>query len=92
MDFKEKCFEIIFEAMLSSGGDGNSILCCDKWENTANEFEIWLAKNHQNFLHRNNQEKSVVFGANQESVTISHLDTEHNSFHFTECYLRTMLF
>ena len=92
MDFKERAFEFVFEAMLSAGGDGDAILCCDKWKESADDFEKWLDKNHPNFLKRENLEKSVRFQGCQEGVTIAHFDYETNPKAWVEGYVRTLLF
>ena len=92
MDFKERAFEFVFEAMASSGGDGNAILCCDKWKEAADDFEKWLEKHHPKFLKRENQENMVNFLNGQESVVIAHFDYETNPKAWTEGYVRTVLF
>ena len=92
MDFKERAFEFVFEAMLSSGGDGEGILCCDNWKEAADGFETWLNKNHPNFLKREDREDNVIFCGGQEFVTIAHFDYEVSPKRWVEGYVRTILF
>jgi hypothetical protein len=61
-------FQLLFDSMLSAGGDGDSALCCDNWYDISDVFDQWLIDNHPNFLIRIDNDDSVVFSGNQESI------------------------
>lgn len=51
-ELREKMFEILWDLMYASGGDGDSCLECENPTQVADKFEEWLNIHHPNFMRR----------------------------------------
>jgi hypothetical protein len=79
-------FDVTFDFMFLSSGDGCSLFVSDDYVGIADLFEKWLNNNHQNYLTRIDD---IIYGAirfenGQEAVVFTDgLDSHyHNAYEF----------
>jgi len=71
LSMREQVFNLLWELMYGSGGDGDSMLDCENPKLVADEFEKWLSINHPKFMKR--REDGLSFTgtdvSSQESIS-----------------------
>ena len=90
-NLRNKVFDLLFQLMYDSGGDGDSALFCDNTILVANEFEKWLDMHRNGYLKRVD---ALMFNSTdpngQESISFYDVERKMDLRLGTEC-IRVLL-
>ena len=67
----ENAFQLGYDMMFRSGGDGSVYFNSEAYKKYADLFEAWLTKNSNDFLGRKDYPEDILFVNDQEYVVFS---------------------
>lgn len=70
-NIKNALWTVLESSCLEEGGDGDSVFVSNEWLKSANEFELWLKENKNDWWERIDYSDYVSFSHDQECIYFS---------------------